>query len=42
LGKLAVLDLEAFLQDVDIVIENFDAALRDRDLVKKVALPNPT
>jgi hypothetical protein len=31
LGKLAVMDLNAFLQDVDVVVASFDAALRDKD-----------
>ena len=33
LGKLAVIDLGAFLQNVDVVVSNFEAALRDKDQV---------
>ncbi len=34
MGKLALLDLNAFLQDIDVVIGSFDTALRDKDQVR--------
>ena len=34
LGKLALIDLNAFLQNIDVVVNNFEAALRDTDQVR--------